>query len=65
MTVIFFGEELKTVNQKNHFNVVENQLRDGLFQIEAKTGIILYWPTNGMGYWRLLLRTSARNARIY
>jgi triosephosphate isomerase len=34
------GEEL-TVNQKNHFNVVENQLRDGLFQIEAKTGTIL------------------------
>jgi triosephosphate isomerase len=35
MTVIFcFGEELKDRQSKNHFNVVENQLRDGLFNIE-------------------------------
>jgi triosephosphate isomerase len=25
--------------------LLKNQLRDGLFQIEAKTGI-LYWPTS-------------------
>jgi triosephosphate isomerase len=37
MTVIFcFGEEPKDPSIKKSFNVVENQLRDGLFQIEAK-----------------------------
>src|SRR3970282_2031498 len=37
MTVIFcFGEELKDRQSKNHFNIVENALRDGLFQIDAK-----------------------------
>ncbi len=36
MTVIFcFGEELKDRQSKNHFNIVENQLRDGLFNIET------------------------------
>lgn len=35
MTVIFcFGEELKDRQDKQHFNVVENQLRDGLFHID-------------------------------
>lgn len=35
MTVIFcFGEELKDRQNKQHFNVVENQLRDGLFHIQ-------------------------------
>jgi len=34
LRVIFcFGEELKDRQSGNHFNVVENQLRDGLFQI--------------------------------
>ena len=37
MKVIFcFGEELKDRQSENHFNVVENQLRDGLFHIESK-----------------------------
>jgi triosephosphate isomerase len=36
MTVIFcFGEELKDRQSANHFNVVENQLKDGLFNIQA------------------------------
>src|SRR5690606_23023840 len=35
MTVIFcFSEELKDRQNNQHFNVVENQLRDGLFHIE-------------------------------
>ena len=35
MRVIFcFGEELKDRQNDQHFNVVENQLRDGLFQID-------------------------------
>ena len=35
MTVIFcFGEELKDRQNNQHFNVVENQLRDGLFHLE-------------------------------
>lgn len=36
MTVIFcFGEELKDRQSGQHFNVVENQLKDGLFHLEA------------------------------
>ncbi len=53
MKVIFcFGEELKDRQNKQHFNVVENQLRDGLFQIEksAWANIILaYEPVWAIG----------------
>jgi triosephosphate isomerase len=53
MTVIFcFGEELKDRQSKNHFNVVENQLRDGLFQIAAKDWddiILAYEPVWAIG----------------
>ncbi len=53
MTVIFcFGEELKDRQSKNHFNVVENQLRDGLFQIEAKDWdhiVLAYEPVWAIG----------------
>ncbi|MBC5839229.1 triose-phosphate isomerase [Flavobacterium muglaense] len=53
MTVIFcFGEELKDRQSKNHFNIVENQLRDGLFQIEAKDWekvILAYEPVWAIG----------------
>ncbi len=46
MTVIFcFGEELKDRQSENHFNVVENQLRDGLFHIESK-----YWESIVLAY---------------
>ena len=53
MTVIFcFGEELKDRQSGNHFNVVENQLRDGLFHIEAKDWekiILAYEPVWAIG----------------
>ena len=53
MKVIFcFGEELKDRQDKQHFNVVENQLRDGLFQIDknAWSNIILaYEPVWAIG----------------
>lgn len=53
MTVIFcFGEELKDRQSKNHFNVVENQLRDGLFHIEAKDWaniVLAYEPVWAIG----------------
>ena len=53
MKVIFcFGEELKDRQNKQHFNVVENQLRDGLFHIEKSswTNIILaYEPVWAIG----------------
>jgi triosephosphate isomerase len=53
MTVIFcFGEELKDRQDKQHFNVVENQLRDGLFHIEnsAWANIVLaYEPVWAIG----------------
>jgi triosephosphate isomerase len=53
MTVIFcFGEELKDRQTKNHFNVVENQLKDGLFHIEAKDWesiVLAYEPVWAIG----------------
>ena len=53
MRVIFcFGEELKDRQSGNHFNIVENQLRDGLFQIdeEAWESIVLaYEPVWAIG----------------
>jgi triosephosphate isomerase len=53
MTVLFcFGEELKDRQSKNHFNVVENQLKDGLFHITAAnwTNIVLaYEPVWAIG----------------
>lgn len=53
MTIIFcFGEELKDRQNKQEFNVVENQLRDGLFHIsnDAWANIILaYEPVWAIG----------------
>jgi triosephosphate isomerase len=53
MTVIFcFGEELKDRQSKNHFTIVENQLRDGLFHIEAKEWeniVLAYEPVWAIG----------------
>lgn len=53
LTVIFcFGEELKDRQNNQHFNVVENQLRDGLFHIENKDWeniILAYEPVWAIG----------------
>lgn len=53
MTVIFcFGEELKDRQSKNHFDIVENQLRDGLFHLEAKDWeniVLAYEPVWAIG----------------
>lgn len=53
MRVIFcFGEELKDRQSGNHFNIVENQLRDGLFHIanESWESIVLaYEPVWAIG----------------
>ena len=53
MTVIFcFGEELKDRQSANHFNIVENQLRDGLFHIKTKDWeniILAYEPVWAIG----------------
>jgi triosephosphate isomerase len=53
MTVIFcFGEELKNRQSATHFNIVENQLRDGLFHIEAKDWekiVLAYEPVWAIG----------------
>ncbi|MBD3582924.1 triose-phosphate isomerase [Flavobacterium selenitireducens] len=53
MTVIFcFGEELQDRKDNNHFNVVETQLRDGLFHIEDKNWeriILAYEPVWAIG----------------
>lgn len=53
MQVIFcFGEELKDRQSGNHFNIVENQLKDGLFHLEAKNWeniILAYEPVWAIG----------------
>ncbi|MCA6421758.1 MAG: triose-phosphate isomerase [Flavobacterium sp.] len=53
MTVIFcFGEELQDRQNKQHFNVVENQLRDGLFHLENKDWeqiVLAYEPVWAIG----------------
>ena len=53
MEVIFcFGEELKDRQSEQHFNVVENQLKDGLFHLEAsawKNIILAYEPVWAIG----------------
>ncbi|WP_016989445.1 triose-phosphate isomerase [Flavobacterium sp. ACAM 123] len=53
MTVIFcFGEELKDRQSKSHFNVVENQLKDGLFNIQASDWgnvVLAYEPVWAIG----------------
>jgi triosephosphate isomerase len=53
LRIIFcFGEELKDRQNDNHFNVVENQLRDGLFHIEKKDWaniVLAYEPVWAIG----------------
>lgn len=53
MTVIFcFGEELKDRQSKTHFNIVENQLKDGLFHLQAKDWkkiVLAYEPVWAIG----------------
>jgi triosephosphate isomerase (TIM) len=53
MRVIFcFGEELKDRQNKQHFNIVENQLRDGLFQIGKENWeniVLAYEPVWAIG----------------
>ncbi|NUY82234.1 triose-phosphate isomerase [Flavobacterium sp. MAH-1] len=53
MTVIFcFGEELKDRKDGKHFNIVENQLRDGLFHVQAKDWeriVLAYEPVWAIG----------------
>ncbi len=53
LEVIFcFGEELKDRQSEQHFNIVENQLKDGLFHLEAKNWeniILAYEPVWAIG----------------
>jgi len=53
MRIIFcFGEELKDRQINNHFNIVENQLRDGLFHLEKKDWVnivLAYEPVWAIG----------------
>lgn len=53
MTAIFcFGEELKDRQTGNHFNIVENQLRDGLFHIQPSNWeniVLAYEPVWAIG----------------
>ena len=53
MTAIFcFGEELKDRQSGNHFNIVENQLKDGLFHIQADSWeniVLAYEPVWAIG----------------
>ena len=53
MRIIFcFGEELKDRQNENHFNLVEYQLRDGLFHLEKKDWdniVLAYEPVWAIG----------------
>lgn len=53
LKVIFcFGEELKDRQNDNHFNIVENQLKDALFHLEASAWehiILAYEPVWAIG----------------
>jgi triosephosphate isomerase (TIM) len=53
MTVIFcFGEELKDRSTNSHFNIVESQLRDGLFHVANKDWeniVLAYEPVWAIG----------------
>lgn len=53
MRVIFcFGEELSDRQQNQHFNVVENQLRDGLFHLQKtdwESIVLAYEPVWAIG----------------
>ncbi len=53
MRIIFcFGEELKDRKNNQHFNVVENQLRDGLFHIKKEDWehlVLAYEPVWAIG----------------
>jgi triosephosphate isomerase len=53
MRVIFcFGEELKDRQNEQHFNVVENQLRDGIFHISNESWehiVLAYEPVWAIG----------------
>ncbi|UYW02188.1 triose-phosphate isomerase [Flavobacterium agricola] len=53
MTVIFcIGEQLADRNKNNHFNVVEYQLRDGLFHLDKKFWkniVVAYEPVWAIG----------------
>lgn len=53
MRVIFcFGEELKDRQDENHFNIVEYQLRDGLFHLEKNNWsniVLAYEPVWAIG----------------
>src|SRR5690606_35849026 len=53
MEVIFcFGEELSDRNAAKHFNIVENQLQDGLFHLDAEKWsriILAYEPVWAIG----------------
>jgi triosephosphate isomerase len=66
MTVIFLlWRRIKDRQSENHFNVVENQLRDGLFHIESKDWesiVLAYEPVWAMGQEKQLLGTSTGNA---
>jgi triosephosphate isomerase len=53
MRIIFcFGEELKDRQNKQHFNIVENQLKDGLFHLDAaafSSIVLAYEPVWAIG----------------
>jgi triosephosphate isomerase len=53
MRIIFcFGEELRDRQNNNHFNVVENQLRDGLFHLKKEDWaniVLAYEPVWAIG----------------
>lgn len=69
MRVIFcIGEELKDRQNKQHFNVVDNQLRDGLFHLEANAWVnivLAYEPVWAIGTGETATPEQAQEMHYY
>jgi triosephosphate isomerase (TIM) len=69
MQVIFcFGEELKDRQNNNHFNVVEYQLRDGLFHISKENWnniILAYEPVWAIGTGETATAEQAQEMHLF
>jgi triosephosphate isomerase len=69
MTAIFcFGEELKDRQSGNHFNIVENQLKDGLFHITAadwEKVVLAYEPVWAIGTGKTATSDQAQEIHAY
>lgn len=69
MTAIFcFGEELKDRQNNNHFNIVEYQLRDGLFHLKKENWaniVLAYEPVWAIGTGETATADQAQEMHLF